>query len=456
MTMRNTILAAVGVAVFCSCSSLYKAYDGKPDVPLGVMGNTIQTDDTVSIGAIGWREMFQDPLLQQLIERGLKNNTDLKAAQLTVEQAQNDLRAVRLGDLPTLSFNPTGALQHFNKATTYPYTVPVTATWQLNIFGQTTSKRRQQEARMEMYHDYKQAVETSLAANIANTYYSLVLLDRKLQILEETKTVWEMSLESMRTLYEAGVYQSPAVYQMEASLANVQAGIVEMQESILTAEAALCLLLSEVPHHIQRSPYGTFSIPERLSVGIPVRLLSVRPDVRQAARKMEIAYYDVQQAQQAFYPNIVITADAGWGNDKGKVNPGRFIAEAIASLTQPIFAQGKLKAKYRNAKLEQEKASVHFSQTLLNAGNEVYRYMHACMKTEQKVKYLSERVKSLNEAYVATQELMINGTNTYLEVLKAQEDLLTAQLDEAENSFSGVQAFVNLYVALGGFWEKGQ
>ena len=256
----------------------------------------------------------------------------------------------------------------------------------------------------------------------------------------------------MRTLFEAGVYPSPAVYQMEASLAGVQYGIVQLQANIQTTEAALCRMLSEVPHHIERSAYGTFVMPDRLSVGVPLRLLSARPDVRHAARKMEIAYYDTQQARQSFYPNITITADAGWSNNNGTVNPAKFLGEAIASLTQPIFAQGKLRAKYKNAKIEQEKANLQFEQTLLNAGNEVYRHLSIYRKSRESEKYISVMITSLQEAYEGTRELMSHGTDTYVEVLKAQEDLLTAQITEVQNHYEGICALINLYTALGGFW----
>ena len=447
--IKNTLYLFLFAFAFTSCS-LYKAYDEKPEVRQDLMGDIVQPQDTASLGALGWHEMFTDPLLQQLIERGLANNTDVRTAQLTIEQAQNDLRSVRLGNIPTLSFEPTGGLSHFNGVNSWPYEVPVTATWQLNIFGQTTSKKRQQKARIAMLDDLKQAVEASLVANIANTYYTLVMLDREMQILEETQVVWEKSLESMRTLFEAGVYPSPAVYQMEASLAGVQYGIVQLQANIQTTEAALCRMLSEVPHHIERAAYGTFVMPDRLSVGVPLRLLSARPDVRHAARKMEIAYYDTQQARQSFYPNITITADAGWSNNNGTVNPAKFLGEAIASLTQPIFAQGKLRAKYKNAKIEQEKANLQFEQTLLNAGNEVYRHLSVYRKSRESEKYISVMITSLQEAYEGTRELMNHGTDTYVEVLKAQEDLLTTQIREVENNYASVQALVNLYIALGG------
>lgn len=438
-------------AVLLSGCSLYRPYEEKQTVPDNIMGDVVQADDTTSLGAIGWRQLFTDPLLQQLIERAMQNNTDVQQAQLTIEQAQNDLATARLGNLPTLSFEPSGSITRFNGVTTNAYIVPLTASWQLNIFGQVTSRKRQAKVRKQMEEDYKQAVQVNLAANVAAAYYNLVMYDRELQILQETQVVWEKSLESMRVLYEAGLYQSPAVYQMEASLASVQSGIAEVQSSLTTAESALCLLLSEPPHHIERAQFGRFVMPEQLHVGLPLRLLEARPDVRQAARKIEVAYYDVQQARQSFYPDITISANLGGSNGEGTINPTQFLAKIAGSLTQPLFLQGQLKARYKNAKIDQEKARLQFAQTLLNAGNEVYKQLHIYKKTEQKAAYLASIVQSLNEAYIGTSELMKNGTNTYVEVLKSQEDLLTAQITEVQNHFEGIQAVINLYTALGGF-----
>ena len=434
-----------------SSCSLYQKYDTQPEIPQQLMGDAATPADTASLGSIGWQQLFTDTLLQQLIERAWENNTDVKTAQLAIEQAQNDLASARLGQLPTLSFEPTGTLRRFNGASIRSFATPVIASWQVSAFGQATSRKRQAEARRMAVADYKQAIQVNLAANVASTYYLLVMCDHKLNILRQTLSVWEQSLESMRILYEAGLYQSPAVYRMEASLASVKSGIVEQEETILTTEAALCRLLSESPRHIERSSFGQFLMPKQLHVGIPLQLLKARPDVRQAARNMEIAYYDTQQARQNFYPNITISGDLGWSNGEGLVNPAKFLAEAVASLTQPLFAQGKIKARYKNAQAEQEKTRLLFVQTLLNAGNEVYSYLHKCHKTEKKAKHIADCVKALNESYYATRELMNDGTNTYLEVLTAQEDLLKAQITEIENRNDGIQALINLYTALGGF-----
>ena len=438
-------------AMLLSGCSLYQKYEANNTVPSDIMGNVVQPDDTISLGALGWRQLFSDPLLQELIEKAMKNNTDVQQALLTVQQAQNDLASAQLGYLPVLSFEPSGTLRRFNHETTRSYSAPLIVTWQAGIFGQVTNKKRLAKANRQQLDDYRQAVQSSLAANVANTYYQLIMLDRELQILQETQVVWEESLEAMRVLFEAGLYMSPAVYQMEASLASVKSGIVETLETINITESALCLLLSETPHSIARSKYGAFVLPDQLHVGLPLRLLSARPDVRQAERNMEIAYYKRQQAHQAFFPDITLSATLGWSNGEGAVNPASFLAQAVASLAQPLFTQGKLRAQYKNAKLDQEKARLQFVQTLLNAGNEVYQQLRICHKTEQKAAYLSSIVNSLHEAYVGTSELMKNGTNTYVEVLKAQEDLLTAQITEVQNHYEGVQALINLYAALGGF-----
>lgn len=438
------------VLLLSSCS-LYRKYGDTPEVPSNVMGDVSNQGDTASLGAVSWRQLFTDPQLQDLIEKAWTNNTDVKAAQLSIEQAQNDLTVARLGYLPTLSFEPSGTLNRFNGVGVHSYVIPVKASWQLNIFGQVTSRKRQAKARAQLAADYRQAVMVNLAANIASAYYTLVMYDHELDILRQTLGVWEESLESMRTLYEEGLYQSPAVYRMEASLSAVKSGIVEVEEDIVTTEAVLCRLLSDGPHHIARASFGAFSMPEQINVGIPLQLLKARPDVRQAVRNMEIAYYDTQQARQSFYPDLNINGILGWSNGQGTVNPAQFLAEAAASLAQPLFNQGKIRARYKNARAEQEKVRLQYVQTLLNAGNEVYRYLHDCQKAEKKAVYIADCVRALNESYLGTRELMNYGTNTYLEVLTAQEDLLSTQITEVQNRNDGIQALINLYTALGGF-----
>lgn len=430
--------------LFSSCN-LYRKYTSDATVRSDVMGDVVNPQDTLSIGDLDWRTVFQDPQLQRLIETALANNTDMRSAQISIEQAQNNVKSAKWGYAPTLAFTPSAAYA-YQGGHSFTAQIPVTASWQLGIFGQTTTGVRKAKAQAAYAEDYKQAVQVNLAANVANLYYSLVMLDRELAISEQTETLWEESLESTRALYDAGIYESPAVYQMEASVAEVKTGIITLRNTILTTEAALCNLLAEPPHHIERAAFGSFQIPEQLHLGLPVRLLDARPDVRMAERNMEIAYYGTQSARQDFYPTITIEGLFG-----AAFSPAQLIGQAVASLTQPIFAAGKLSARLKNAKLDQEKAQLEFEQALLDAGNEVYTYLHECQTAEQKAEFIDSRVNSLQQAYDATSSLMQHGSTTYLEVLTAQESLLSAQLTQVENQFEAIQALINLYTALGGF-----
>lgn len=444
---RYIVLLFAGLLLLPGCN-LYKKYESEAVVRENVMGDVLNPQDTLSIGDLSWRDIFKDPLLQRLIDTAMVRNTDVRSAQLTIEQAQNEVMSAKWGYAPTLAFAPNATYMHQGGAGSYNVQLPVRASWQLGIFGQTRSKIRSAKAKLAYDEDYRQAVQVDLAANVANLYYSLVMLDRQLMISEETEKLYEASYETTQALFQAGTYNSPAVYEMQASLENLRADIVDLRNSIASTEASLCLLLAEPPHHIERSTFDRFEMPEQLHLGLPVRLLDARPDVRMAERNVEMAYYSTQQARQSFYPSLSIDGLIGYA---GTFNALGLIAEAVGSLAQPIFQGGQLKAQLRNAKADQEKARLDFAYTLYKAGSEVYKYKKACETAEEKAGHIDIRVNALREAYSATTELMNHGSTTYLEVLTAQESLLSAQLSQVENQYEMIQALINLYTALGGF-----
>ncbi len=441
------LMLFAGMMLFSSCN-LYRKYQSDATVRSDVMGDVVNPQDTVSMGNMDWRAVFTDSKLQQLIETALANNTDMRSAQLSIEQAQNSVKSAKWGYAPSLSFTPN-ATYTYQGGSSFSAQIPISASWQIGIFGQTTTGVRKAKAQVAYTEDYRQAVQVSLAANVVDLYYTLVMLDRELEIEEQTEQLWEESLESTRALYDAGIYESPAVYQMEASVAEVKAEIIDLRNSILTTEASLCNLLAEPPHHIERASFGAFQMPEQLHLGLPIRLLDARPDVRMAERNMELAYYSTQQARQDFYPTLTLEGLFG-----AAFSPAQMIGQAVASLTQPILEAGKLSAQLKNAKLDQEKARLEFEQALLDAGKEVYTYLHNCQTASQKAELIETRVNSLQQAYDATSALMQHGSTTYLEVLTAQESLLSAQLSQVQNQYEAIQALINLYTSLGGFGTK--
>jgi outer membrane protein TolC len=167
---------------------------------------------------------------------------------------------------------------------------------------------------------------------------------------------------------------------------------------------------------------------------------------------MEEAFYNTQAARSAFFPTITLSGAAGWTNSGGMgiVNPGKLLWNAIGQLTQPIFQRGSIKANYKIQKLTEEDVQRKYVQTVIDAGNQVNEALADCQAARDKHQYYHRQVAVLNEAYYGTHQLMDNGKANYLEVLTAQESLLSAQLNEVTNMYNGAEAVIALYIALGG------
>ena len=454
--MKKTIFILSVVPLLSSCG-IYTNYHQKEEVPDNLYGEEVSVDTTsVSLGDLAWRNLFPDAQLQALIEKGLQNNTDLQSARLRVKQAEATMLSAKLAFLPSFALAPQGTISSFDKREAVEtYSLPLTASWQFSLFGgDVRNAKKQAQALLEQSRDYEQAVQTQLIAGIANIYYTLQMLDAQLNICEQTEHSWGESVKSTRALMNAGMANEAAVSQMEAAHLSVQTSVWDLKEQINQVENSLSLLLAETPQHIQRKSWTevTFACPESLSIGLPIQLLANRPDVRAAERNLEAAFYSTNMARSAFYPSVSLSGSAGWTNSAGGViiNPGKFLASAVGSLTQPLFAQGRLSGQLKIAKAQQEQASLAFQQALLNAGAEVNEAMVAYETSRKKSALLDKQVASLEKAYHSTSLLMQHGTTTYLEVLTAQQSLLSAQLQQTANRFKEIQSVINLYSALGG------
>lgn len=438
---------------------IYSRYTPVDSVPDNLYGDSVEMSvDTVSIGDTDWHEIFTDPYLQTLIERGLENNTDYASAQLRVEEAQATLLSSKLAFLPSFAIAPQGGVSGMSGGdkATWTYQLPVTASWELDIFGRMRNAKKQSQALYAQSLDYKQAVRTQLIANIANTYYTLLMLDEQLEISKQTEEAWKETIASARALMNAGQYDEAAVSQMEATYYSVQTSVLDLQEQIITTQNTLSLLLAETPRTYERGTLAEQTMPEDLSVGIPIRMLSARPDVRSAEHALEAAFYAINQARSNFYPSIVLSGSAGWVNEVGSmiVNPAKFVASAIGSLTLPLFNRGQNIANLKITKAQQEEARLAFEQTLLNAGVEVNDALTSYQTARNKTELYDKQVTSLQKALKSTTLLMEYGNRTYLEVLTARQTLLSAELSRTANRFAEIQSVVTLYQALGGGQEK--
>lgn len=433
-----------------SCG-IYKNYQ-RPDVVTDGLYGTAETADSTTLGDISWQEMFTDPQLQALIDLALTNNTDLQSAQWRVKEAEATLKSARLAYLPSFNFAPQGTISSFdNGAASKTYSIPVTASWQIDIFGGLTNAKRKAKALYLQSREYQQAVRTQLIASVANLYYTLLMLDSQYEVTKETAAKWEESVRTMREMKAAGMTNEAGVAQYEGSYYGIVASLNDIEYSIRETENSLCSVLGEVPHEIVRGCLDEQQLPDNLAVGVPVQMLSNRPDIRQAEYSLMQSFYATNAARSALYPSITLSGSAGWTNNAGVItNPGKLMLSAAGSLLQPIFNANANRANLKIAKAQQEESKLAFQQALLNAGAEVNNALTQCQTARAKTDLRIKQIEAMERAVESTELLMQHSSTTYLEVLTAQQSLLSAQLSQIADQFDEIQGVVNLYQALGG------
>lgn len=449
------IITMLSAALLLSSCGIYTNYQRSESLPVDSLYRDVPKvmQDTASLADLSWRELFTDPLLVKWIEAGLEKNSDLQIARLRTEEAQASLRASRLSFLPSVSLTPQGSLSSFGGAKpSKTYSLGGTAEWEIDAFGSLRNAKKGSHAAWEASRAYEQAVQTQLVATIAETYYSLLALDRKLAITRETARQWGENVRVMKALKRAGEKNDAAVAQAEASRLDAESAVLSLENQIHELENSFSTLIGIIPTAIERGNLLELSFKEELSVGVPVQLLGRRPDVRQAEWQLAQAFYATNEARSAFYPKITLSGSAGWTNNSGAdiANPGDWLLSAVGSLVQPLFNKGRNIANLKIAKAQQQQAQITFAQKLLDAGAEVNNALTGWQTARKDAELNRRKVETLESAVRSTKLLMEHGNTNYLEVLTAKQTLLQAQLAEVSDRYEEIQSVISLYHALGG------
>lgn len=452
--MKKILIAAL--SLLTTGCGIYNKYE-RPDL------STVQTDslyradaapDTASsIASLGWEELFTDPCLQSLIRRGLEANTDLQTAALRVKEAQATLMSSKLAYLPSLQLDPQGTLSSFDGSKAQKtYSLGGSASWEIDLFGKLTNAKRGARAALLESEAYRQAMQTQVIATVADSYYALLMLDEQVRVTTQTTESWREYVKSLHALMKAGEADRATLSQAEASRLSAESSLLSLQRQVAEQENALCVFIGEVPHRLERGTLDGQQFPDRMSVGLPIELLSRRPDVRQAEASLMQAFYATNSARSAFYPSITLSGSAGWTNSGGAAitNPGTWLLQAVGSLVQPLFNRGQNIANLKIAKAQQQEAVLAFKQSLLNAGQEVNNALIQWQTAREQILLDKEQVKQLETTVSDTRLLMEHGTVNYLQVITARQSLLSAQLTLASDRYSEIQGVINLYHALGG------
>ena len=449
----------VSAAALMSSCGIYNKYE-RPEVNVeGIVRDvtsntdTLAVTDTTSFGNLPWRSVFTDPQLQALIEQGLAHNTDLLNAALNVKMVEAQLMAAKLAFVPSFTFAPTGTITSWDgNKTTKTYSLPINASWSIDLFGNLLNQKRSAQMALLATKDYQLVVKTNLIANIANMYYTLLMLDKQLEIVDNmtglTKDTWDM----MKLQKDLNMAKETSVQSAEANYYSVLAQATELKRQIRETENSLSLLLGQPAQTIARGKIENQSLPTDLSTGVSIQMLNNRPDVHYAEMTLAQCFYDTQAARSKFYLNISISGSGAFTNNSGGgiVNPGKWLLQAIGSLVQPIFQNGQLVAGLKVAKAQQEQAYNTWQNAVLSAGSEVSNALVLYNSSNEKSKLEQKQIESLTKNVEYTKDLFSMGSSTYLEVITAQQSLLNAELSKVQDDFYKMQAVVNLYYALGG------
>lgn len=459
MKVKSIITMAVvlvSASMLTSCH-IYQKFDiEKQDSALATEYSQAKTEavDSTSFGNLRWEEVFTDPVLADLIRQALAQNVDLDNAKLNVDIAHANMRGARLSYLPSLALSAQGGAGG-NKSfhlSGWNYTIPLTASWEIDVFAKTLNSKRGAEASYQRMKDYQQAVRSQIIGAVANCYYGIAALQSQIKLSEETAEIWKENVEVMKNYKTIGMTNEAAVVQAEANYLGILANLTDLRTSLHELNNSLALLLRKQPQIFSIPNLEDYAAPQIALNDVPMSQLASRPDVRAAEGALAVAYYSTNSARAAFYPTLSISANYGFTNLFGSniINPGDWISSVAGSLVAPIFSRGKLKANLDATKAQQKQALNNFENTLLSASAEVSNAITLFRNNSEKAIHLDAEVENLVKAESYTKDLFAAGSATYLEVLTAQSSLLQAQTSQISCRLAQAQAVINLYQSLGG------
>ncbi len=436
------ILLILGIATLLTSCSIYKKYSRPEEISTKNLYGNIEKADTTTMADISWREFFTDKYLQGYIEQGLKNNIDMRLAAERVSQSELALQSAKLAFIPSFGFEPQiGA----GVGSSFAYTLPVKASWEIDILARNINAKRKAEAALEYNRLYRRSVQTALVAAIANNYYTLLMLDAQLRISRSTSASWKENVRTMKAMKEAGMTNEASISRTEANSCSIDASLYDLEYSLAQAQNSLALLLGVTPQDFPRSELNGVDFKQELFVGVPAQLLSRRPDVQQAEYNLRIAFHNTNIAHANLYPSLTLTGEGAF-----KGGPATWLLSFVAKLVQPIFNAGANRANYKIAQSQQREAVLEFEHKLLEAGSEVNTALAQCRAARSKTNLRIRQIETLESSVYSTRQLMSHSEATYLEVLTAQQSLLSARLLQVSDRFEGIQGVINLYRALGG------
>ncbi len=431
----------------------------------------ISSSDSLSIAALPVKSFFTEPAIQKLIDTALLRNYDLQLAVKNIETAELLFKQSRLGNLPAVNLQVTSSInrpsdhslnglsssQYLGTKHIEDYNTSLGLSWEADIWGKIKSQKQAAYAAYLQTTEVKKAVQTRLVANVAQGFYSLLMLDAQLAVAKRNLALNDSTLRIIHMQFDAGQVTSLAIQQAEAQQLVAAQLVPQLEQDIQVQENALRVLTGQLPSAVERlATLDKIVVREQASAGIPSEMVSRRPDVKASEFALSVANARVGVSKANMYPTLSITASGGLNSFRASnwFNvPASLFGVVAGGITQPLFQRKQLKTDFEIAKIDREKAVLEFRQSVLNAVAEVSDELTRVEKLKSQYAIATSRTLTLQQAVRNANLLFKNGLANYLEVITAQSNLLQSELDLATLKTAQLSASVELYRALGGGWQ---
>jgi len=468
---KYTLSLAFIFVILSACNVSKDIQTPKPALP-DSFRNAATVTDTTSIADIAWKNFFTDATLQQLIDSAITKNYDMQIAVKNIEASQLLFKQVKWNYVPQADLNVTASttrpsdnsvtglsLSQYNIGTKHveDYSANIALSWEADIWGKIKNQSKSAFAAYLQTIEAKKAIQTDIVATVAQGYYNLLMLDAQLDIANKNIRLNDSTLRIIKLQYDAGQVTLLAVQQAEAQEQAATQLVPQFEQNITIQENALRVLAGELPASITRnSTLDQAVVPTTLSTGLPVNMVSRRPDVKSSELALITANANVGISKADMYPALRITAEGGINSFKASnwFNiPASLFGVVAGSIAQPLLDHKELKTKYQVAQVEREKTVLQFRQSVLNAVGEVSDALVKIEKLKAQQNIAVNRVNTLQHATANANMLFKNGLANYLEVITAQSNVLEGELELASIKRDELSAVSELYRSLGGGWQ---
>lgn len=433
--------------------------------------------DSVNTARIKWKDFFTDANLIALIDTALRNNQELNITIQEINIAKNEIRARKGAYLPFLSIGAGAGTakvgrytsQGANDANTdimpgkkFPdplpdFLVAANVSWEIDIWKKLRNAKKSAMLRYLSSVEGRNFMVTNLVAEIANSYYELMALDNRLEILKNNIAIQQNALDIVRLEKESAKVTELAVRKFEAEVLKNQSRQFYISQQITETENRINFLVGRFPQPVQRSSQ-TFSDlkPDTIYAGVPSQLLENRPDIRQAEKELAAAKLDVKVAKAYFYPSLMLTAGVGYQAFNPQFLfkiPESLLYSIAGDLMAPLVNRMAIKAAYYTANARQVQVAYNYERTILNAYIEVVNQLSNISNLKKSYDLKVKQVEALTQSINISTGLFKSARADYMEVLMTQRDALESRFELVETKMQQMNARVNIYQALGGGWN---